>query len=87
VREPAWWEFEHGPLVSIVTPVLAGRLVERLVLRRRPDWNRHEDAEVVHARRRPELGERARPYWAREQERAGASPDLEPPTGGASRED
>jgi hypothetical protein len=62
-HEP-WWTFEHGILVSIVTPFLAGRLVERLVLRRRPDWNRHEGPDVVHQRGRPALGDRARPYWA-----------------------
>lgn len=65
-----WWTFERSLFVSIFAPFLLGRLVERLILRARPELNRHraeEEAVLRRSRQKAaELGERARPYWARE---------------------
>jgi hypothetical protein len=65
-----WWTFERSLFLSVFAPFLMGRLVERVILRARPDLNRHRaEEEAVRRRSRQkaaELGERARPYWARE---------------------
>jgi hypothetical protein len=65
-----WWTFERSLVLSIFAPFLLGRLVERLILRARPELNRHRsEEEAVRRRSRrkaAELGERARSYWARE---------------------
>jgi hypothetical protein len=65
-----WWTFERSLFLSIFAPFLLGRVVERVILRARPELNRHRaEEEAVRRRSRQkaaELGERARPYWARE---------------------
>ena len=65
-----WWTFERSLFVSIFAPFLLGRVVERVILKARPELNRHRtEEEAVRRRSRQkaaELGERARPYWARE---------------------
>lgn len=63
-----WWDVDrHGPWLTPVTPfVLAGAL-EGVVLRFRPDLNRHGDGDAARALRgAAAIGDRARPYWARE---------------------
>ncbi|WP_022928017.1 hypothetical protein [Patulibacter americanus] len=65
-----WWTFERSLFVSIFAPFLLGRVVERVILKARPDLNRHRAVEEAVQRRSrqkaAELGERAQPYWARE---------------------
>jgi len=64
-----WWNFDdHGPWLTPLTPLLLGGAVEQALLRRWPEWDRDHDPAVVPDRRRgaEALGERARPYWARE---------------------
>jgi hypothetical protein len=64
-----WWTFERSLFVSIFAPFLLGRVVERVILKARPELNRHRaEEEAVQRRSRQkaaELGERAQPYWAR----------------------
>jgi hypothetical protein len=66
-----WWDFdEHGPWLTPLTPIVLTSAVERIVMHHRPDWNRHLEAEdrlAARSRlRASQLGDRARPYWARE---------------------
>jgi hypothetical protein len=86
-----WWDFDrHGPWLTPLTPFLLAGALEGLLIRFRPEWNRHHDPDApAKARRGAEaLGERARPYWAREgyvadrleegPEPPGPTPDPEP---------
>lgn len=64
-----WWDFErHGPWLTPLTPIAFAGALEGALIARRPELDRHHDPDEPLRRRRRahELGDRARPYWARE---------------------
>jgi hypothetical protein len=77
-----WWTFERGLFASVFAPFLLAGGVERVVLRLRPDLDRHHDPDALVRGRRAaaQLGDRARPYWARDGRDGAAGEGPEPGT-------